>query len=218
MLLLFLFLVMLICVAMCWNEGLWGNAITLINVMLAAMIATNYYEPLASFIDDQMPSYTYLWDFLSIWLLFAVVFGVLRAITDTLSKTKVRFKMPVEHAGRILLAFMVGYVMMAFTAMTLHMAPLGERPFRGAFGRVEKGILTDKAMPSYFVGLSPDRQWLGFMHGRSGEGGALSRWAVFGWKKRQFDPEGRFIFKYAARRKKLEEHNRENGAMRVRTE
>ena len=118
----------------------------------------------------------------------------------------------------LILALAVGYVVMSFTAMTLHVAPLGQRPFRGSFGRVNEGILTEKAMPSYFLGLSPDRQWLGFMHGRSGDGGALSRWALFGWKKRQFDPQGQFIFKYAARRQKLEQHNRETGAMRVRTE
>jgi hypothetical protein len=215
---------MLICVAMCWNEGLWGNAITLVNVVLAAMIATNYFEPLAAFIDGQMPSYTYLWDFVSIWLIFVVTMSILRAVTDAISKTKVRFKMPVEQSGRVLLALAVGYVMMSFTAMTLHMAPLGEHPFRGSFGRIEKGVVSDKAMPSYFLGLAPDRQWLAFMQTRSRAGGddaftgALSRWQVFGWKKRPFDPQSRFIFKYAARRQKLEQHNRETGAMRVRTE
>ena len=218
MLTLFLGIVMLICVAMCWNEGLWGNAVTLVNVVLAAMIATNYFEPLASFIDSQMASYTYLWDFLSIWMLFVFVYAVLRAVTDYLSKVKVRFKMPVEQVGRIVFALAIGYVMMAFTAMTLHMAPLGQRPFRGSFGQVQEGLLTDKAMPSTFLGLSPDRQWLGFMHGRSADGGALSRWAVFGWKKRQFDPNANFIFKYAAHRQKLEQYNRETGALRVRTE
>jgi hypothetical protein len=215
---LFLFLVLFICVAMCWNEGLWGNAITLVNVMLAAMIATNYFEPVAALIDKQMPSYTYLWDFLSIWLLFAFGYAVLRAFTDILSKTRVRFKMPVEHAGRIILAFAVGYVMMTFTAMTLHTAPLGEVAMRGSFGQVRKGFVADKAMPSYFFGLSPDRQWLAFMQTRSGESGALSRWAVFGWKKRPFDPESRYIFKYAARRRALEEHNRKEGTLRVRTD
>jgi hypothetical protein len=219
MLLLFLGIVMLICVAMCWNEGLWGNAITLINVVLAAMIATNYFEPLASLIDSQMPSYTYLWDFLSIWLLFAFVYAVLRAVSDNISKVKVRFKMPVEQAGRIILALAIGYVMMAFTAMTLHTAPLAQTAFRGSFGQVQKGVLVEKASPNYgLFGTSPDRQWLGFMNYASGESGPLSRWALFGWQKRPFDPKAYFIFKYAARRQKLEQHNRETGTMRVRTD
>lgn len=221
MLTLFLFAVMLICVAMCWNEGLWGNAITLVNVILAAMIATNYFEPLAEFIDEQMPSFTYMWDYLSIWLVFVVVYSLLRAVTDLLFKTKVRFKMPVEHAGRIILALAVGYAMMTFTAMTLHMAPLGATPFRGSFGQIVKSE-DGKEMPSTFLGLAPDRQWLGFMQYASRDAaesqvpGPLSRWSVFGWKKRQFDPQSRFIFKYAARRTQLEEHNRTTGAMRVR--
>jgi len=56
------------------------------------------------------------------------------------------------------------------------------------------------------------------MNYASGESGPLSRWALFGWEKRPFDPNSYFIFKYAARRQKLEQHNRETGTMRVRTE
>jgi hypothetical protein len=214
MLTLILFIVMLVCVAMCWNEGLWGNAITLVNVILSALVAVNYYEPLAAFIEDQMASYTYMWDFVSIWLIFVVVMSLLRAVTDKLSRTKVRFKMPVEQAGRVILALVIGYAMLSFTAMTLHMAPLGEKPFRGGFGRIQETANGPRSA-NYFLGLSPDRHWLGALQYVSGEHGPLSRWAVFGWKKRPFDPESRFIFKYAARRKKLEEHNRETGTMRV---
>ena len=67
-------------------------------------------------------------------------------------------------------------------------------------------------------GAAPDRQWLGFVQSRSwaasdtSTNGALARW----WGQRTFDPESRFIFKYGARRKKLEEHNKENSTMRVR--
>lgn len=214
-----LIVVMLVCIAMLWNEGLWGNAIALINIVVAALIATNYFEPLAAFLDSQMQSYTYLWDFLSIWLIFAVTFGILRTVTDRLSRTRVHFKKPVEHVGRVVLAIAAGYVMVTFTCMTLHTAPLPEQPFGGAF----HSPAGEKELPHYFLGMAPDRQWLAFVHSRSAPGnsgapGALSRWAVFGWKKRQFDPDGRFIFKYGARRRKLEQHNRETGALRVRTE
>ena len=88
-----LFLVMLVCIAFLWNEGLWGNAITLINVVMAALIATNYFEPLAGFVeglDDSMQTFTYMWDFLCIWLIFVVTFGIMRTVTDKLSKTKVK--------------------------------------------------------------------------------------------------------------------------------
>ena len=44
----FFLVIFFVCVAMMWNEGLWSNAITLVNVVVAAMIATNYFEPLAA--------------------------------------------------------------------------------------------------------------------------------------------------------------------------
>jgi hypothetical protein len=225
----FLFLVMLICIAFLWNEGLWGNAITLINVVLAAMIATNYFEPLASLIeglDDSMASFTYMWDFLSIWMIFVLTFGIMRAVTDKLSKTKVKFKGVVEYAGRSILAIVVGYVFMSFTCMTLHLAPLAERPFRGAFHNTTKaeGLTmgtvygVDKTLPSHFLFLAPDRQWLAFVQSRSwapnedaGGSGALSRW----WGKRTFDPKSEFVFKYGARRRMHEEHNRKHGFGRI---
>ena len=229
-----LFLVMLVCIAFLWNEGLWGNAITLINVVLAALIATNYFEPVAAFIegvDDSLATFTYLWAFLSIWLVFVVAFGVMRTVTDRLSKTKVRFKGVVEYAGRSILAIVVGYVFMSFTCMTLHLAPLAEHPFGGSFHRASgepsvTGALygVDNTIPSHFAGiLAPDRQWLAFVQSRSwapnedsSSVGALSRWTGFGiWEKRTFDPKSRFIFKYGARRRALEEYNKEFGALRV---
>jgi uncharacterized membrane protein required for colicin V production len=219
-----LILIVIICAAMLWNEGLWGNAITLVNVTLAALIATNYYEPIAAMIEnvgETTLTYTYFWDFLAIWLLFVVVYSIMRTVTDFLTKTKVKFKAPIEHTGRILLALMVGYVMMAFTAMTLHMAPVPEHAFGGAFHQATKAktaVLVDKNLPNHFLGiLAPDRAWLYFVQSRSQAGGdgringALARW----WGQRTFDPESRFVFKYGARRRKLEQYNNEKKQFRV---
>ena len=35
-------------VAWLWREGMWSNAVTLFNFVTAALIATNYWEPLAT--------------------------------------------------------------------------------------------------------------------------------------------------------------------------
>ena len=219
-----LFIIILICVAFLWNEGLWGNAISLVNVTIAALIATNYFEPLAGFLEgmgNAMASFTYFWDFLSIWMIFVVAMVIMRTTTDFLTKTKVKFKAPVEHAGRAIVALLVGWVMMSFTCMTLHLAPLAERPIGGSFHNATKadgGLIIDKNLPNHFAGiLAPDRFWLAVVQKRSGakddgySTGALARW----WGQRTFDPKSRFIFKYGARRRALEEYNKEKGAMRV---
>ena len=54
-----LLVIFFVCVAMLWNEGLWGNAIMLINVTTAALIATCYFEPVAVFLNGHLKSFTY---------------------------------------------------------------------------------------------------------------------------------------------------------------
>ena len=92
------------CVAMMFNEGLWNNAIMFFNVMMAALLATNYFEPLADWLQRKDPSYMFVVDFLSVWAIFAVVLVVLRLATDKISRVKVRFKRPVDIAGGIFFA------------------------------------------------------------------------------------------------------------------
>ena len=225
----FLFFIMIACIAFLWNEGLWGNAITLINVVLAALIATNYFEPLASFIEGKsawVRKWPPMLDFFCIWLIFCVAFAIMRGMTDKLTTTKVKFKGVVELAGRTTLAVVVSYVFMSFTCMTLHLAPLAENSFGGSFHRASIGdphkinegeddeFETDKYLPTNFLFLAPDRQWLTFVAYLSWRraddeifNGPLARW----WGQRTFDPESRFLFKNGARRRMYERHNKVHG-------
>ena len=71
---------------------MWSNAIRLINVVTAALLATNFFEPLAAWLDlSCAPSFTYVWDFLALWALFAVISTVFRLLTDKVSQVNVRF-------------------------------------------------------------------------------------------------------------------------------
>jgi hypothetical protein len=226
MLTLFLFAVFMICVAMLWNEGLWSNAITLVNVTLAALIATCYFEPLADILDRIQPDYTYLWDFFMLWGLFAGALGILRLVTDLISRHRVRFKMPVEHTGRVVLAIWVAWIMVGFTTMSLHLAPLAPHPFRGAFQKTPGS--------GNFFGMAPDRQWLAFVQkcsrgalSRSHKQGELPGYHPLPEDKqkgcRVFDPQGDFIVKYRNRRAnfdkgRIESHATSMMMLRVRRE
>jgi len=197
---LLLFIVFFICVAMLWNEGLWNNAVTLINMTLAGLVATNYFEPLAAWVDGQLPTYTYLWDFLMFWALFAAVFGGMRTVTDLLSKKRVEFKMPVEHTGRVLLAIWVGWLMVCLVCFSIHLAPLPPNPMN-AF---------KTPTSSTFMFLTPDRQWAGFAQQVSR--GSLRRSDKMAKSpydadqgKRVFDPKAELFIKYHARRARFAE-------------
>jgi hypothetical protein len=184
--LLFLFLVLLATAAGIWFQGFWNAVVTLVNLVLAAAIASAFFEPICSKLESvsgAIKSYTYLLDFVVLWILFAVSFGVLRAITDSLSKDAVKFDLPVEIAGRSIFALLCGWVMVCFVAFSLQMAPLNSPDPLGAWR-------TPTARS--FGPLSPDRMWLGFLYSRS-------RQALAG---NPFDPKTEFPLKYHDRRVK----------------
>lgn len=181
-----------------WFQGLWNAAITLVNMLLAMIVACNYWEPLSTLIEAQgAQPYTYLIDVLVLYLLFAITYGILRACTDAISKRAVKFSLPFEMTGRSLLAIWCGWLMMCFVTFSLQMAPLGSVDPLGAWATPEAGT---------FLGMAPDRYWLGFLQSRSR--GALSRGNFSGTMHpddaqlnvETFDPNSEFLMKYRHRR------------------
>jgi len=206
MLTIILIIVMLACVACLYTEGTWGNTLRLINVITAALLATNFYEPTADMLEEWMPSYTYVLDFLALWGLFALFMILFRLATDRLSKVKVRLLQIVDRIGSIVLAIWIGWVMVCFTTMTLHTAPLARNSMFESFQPEER----------MFFGLAPDRQWLGFVQKMSL--GAFARSATESqWKQEKyvFDPGAEFMPKYATRRAKLETQMKSTGSIRA---
>ena len=185
---LILAIILFVCLAMLLREGLWSNCLNVINAIFAALLATNFWEPAANWLEGIVAGGTYLWDFVALWLVFFSCFLILRVATDLVSRVKVRFKRPVDQAGGILCAAWVGWVMLSFTAMTLHTAPLARNFLFGTF--------YDQPDDRIFFGMfAPDRQWLGFVR-------QLSRGSMSA--ANEFDPEGEFIENYAKRRKEYE--------------
>ncbi len=150
-------------------------------------------------LDSWQPSYTYVWDFLAIWGLFSIFLLVLRTLTDQVSKVKVRFLKLADQIGGTVFAFLIGWVMICFTMMSLHTAPLAKTFLFGGF---------DVSQPM-FLGLKPDQKWLGFVQMESD--GAFCR-SEPGHK---FDPDGTFIRRYADRRAKVQENIAQKNSIRV---
>jgi hypothetical protein len=184
---LLLLAILFICIGFTIQNGMWGNGVLLVVVVISALIATNYFEPLANKLQSYDNSYTYLFDFLAIWMLFALSAVILRVFTDKLSKIKVKFRKPFDQIGGIILGAWVGWVMVCFTLFSLHTAPLARNFLQGEF--------QEKPDTRMFFGLAPDRLWLGFAQKSST--GAFSR-------GQEFDPNGEHILKYAERRARFE--------------
>jgi hypothetical protein len=164
------------------QEGLWSGLVMLVNVLFAATLASAASGWLVALVKPLAPSYEYLLDFLAIWSLFCVTLLAAREITDRIARTKVRLRRPVELFGGPVVAALVGWTMMSFTAATLHMAP------------VPRSLIPEQGM---LFGLSPDRGWIAWARG------ATAR-PPFGSVGFRFDPTGDFVARYAERRGELE--------------
>ena len=180
-----LFAILAAVTGMLVREGLWRSTLMFFNVLTAATVATAWFSPLAAVLEEQAEDYATLVDFLSNWLIFCAVLALLRELTDRISPTSLVFPLLVERIGGGLMAFLTGWIMMAFTAATLHTAP----------------VTRDDVQPTpearMFFGLSPDRKWLGWVRGSSLTG-PFSRGPDL-----VFDKQADFILRYADRRQRF---------------
>jgi len=168
-----------------WKEGIWSSLVMLLNVVLAATVATAWYEKLVAVLEPRLPSFTYLLDFVALWGLFCLLLLGLREATDRISRTRVKLRRPVELFGGPLVAALVGWVMICFTAATLHTAP------------VPRDVVQPTPEARMFFGLAPDRKWLAWVRGAT----LVGPFAVPG---SAFDKDADFIIRYADRRQRLE--------------
>ena len=183
---LFLFVVFAITAAGVWFHGLWGGVVTLVNLLVSALVATSFYEPVTLQVLGFDDSYTYLADFLVLWVLFAFTVGMLRLITDMISPKRLKFHPLTEVIGRSIMSVLVGFVMMMFTAMTVHAAPLQASPFNGAIASPQDAS---------FLGMKPESMWLSFVRGQS-------KYSLAG--SSVFDDDGSWLADHFARRQALE--------------
>ena len=197
---LLLLLIMLASLAFLFNDGIWGNALRLINVLVAALLAMNYFEPLADWLEKELPSFDFLWDFLSLWALFCLLMIVFRALTDRISRVKVRFLGLADRIGSGILSAWIGWVLICFTLTTLHAALLGKTFLFGAF---------QSDQPMFLGMLSPDKEWLGFTQGVSNPQGG-----VF-YNAPTEVPLHDYIAKYQERRASIEDYPGKTGSFRI---
>jgi len=134
------------CVA---SEGAWGAGLNLLCVLLAGLIAMNFFEPMANMFGTT-GSWSYRGDIIALVGLFEVSVFVLREVAERISPRYIQVNNLVHNMGRWLCGLLAGYMTAAFLLTALHTAPL-PREFLGF--SPERGNL---------FGVAPDRQWLGF--------------------------------------------------------
>jgi hypothetical protein len=138
------------------SEGLWGAALVFFNVLFAAMISFNFYEPLARLVDSTGVNWGFS-DTLCMLGLFCISLVALRLTTETIAPVMVKFPLPVYHAGRLIFGLGGAAVTMAIVLLAFHAAPVHKRVFSG---------IDHKTKPPFGLGL--DHIWLSFFQYETG--------------------------------------------------
>lgn len=139
------------CVA---SEGAWGAAIMLVITVLSGLLAMNFFEPMATFLETNVSrssAWRYRWDVISLVGLFIGFVFLFRFAAEKLMPDYLKVHPVAHEAGRWGFGVLTGYVTMAFLLTALHTAPL-KREFLG-FTPERRNLFTI---------VAPDRQWLGF--------------------------------------------------------
>jgi hypothetical protein len=181
--------------AMTVREGLWSNMLTLINITISGLVAFAFYSPIVIYLDEMSDGeHTYWLDFAVIWVLFSLTVVVCRAVTAAASKTRMRFKHPIDPIGGPLVGLIAAWVLASFTLATLHVSPMPKDQFSGKLAQAGD---VESASPL----TSPDAAWLKFVQ-------RMSPATAFGpANENLFSAEG-FVTLYANRRAQLEKNEK----------
>jgi len=143
--------------AMTVREGVWSNTLTLISIIVSGLVAFGFYSPIVAYLDEEATSgqHTYWLDFAIIWALYAATMVILRSLLAAASKTKLRFKHPIDPVGGPIIGFIAAWVLAAFTLATFHTSPMPKNAFSGRL------VYSDADIASFIT--SPDAAWLQFV-------------------------------------------------------
>jgi hypothetical protein len=161
MLLGFLTLLIMLAVAYAYvREGLFTAFLMGGNVLVAGLVAFNFWEPLADLTEPLLKG-TFLLGFEdAFWLmlLFCFTLGMMRLMANNLAPTDLPFPVLLQRGGGIFFGLVTGYLVAGFLVCLLQTLPWHQNFmfFESKYDRGTEHVLR-RWMP-------PDRVWLALMH------------------------------------------------------
>ncbi|HEV2983694.1 MAG TPA: CvpA family protein [Vicinamibacterales bacterium] len=186
-----------------YKEGVFTSFVTFVNVMIASVVACNFFEPLADAVEGMKDTFTFLdgiEDFVTLVLLFTAVLAVLRWATNNIAVTDIQYHPLLYQGGAIVCGLLTGYVLSGFFVVAMQTLPLHEN-----FMEFQAEITTEPSYsylhprPNETKGnealrrvFPPDRIWLAMMQRASyGSLGTSDR-----AERKGFDPNCNFQLRY----------------------
>jgi hypothetical protein len=148
-----------------WREGPLTAFAACVNVLLAGVLALNFWEPIADALDPAFAD-TFaegIEDGLAMMLIFLPLLMLMRWITNSLASTHMEYPPALYRGGAVVGGLLAGYLVAGFLACVIQTLPL-QRDFLG-FEPYKPGI----SHPARKI-LPADLVWLSMMHRLSGAG------------------------------------------------
>ncbi|MEX2315716.1 MAG: CvpA family protein [Pirellulales bacterium] len=153
--------------AMMVREGLWSNTLSMANILISGLAAFGFHGPLVAWLDEQMSGqFTYVIDYVMIWVLFVLFMVICRGLTRMASATRMRFKHPIDPVAGPIVGFLAAYALASFTTATLFMAPMPKSALGNRLelaGKELDTVHTDAYSAGRAVTAWPDLGWLRFV-------------------------------------------------------
>src|SRR5215469_8350458 len=174
--------VMLVAAYAFWRQGVLPAFAMAVNVLLAGLVAFNFFEPIAAELDPTLAgSFLHGYeDSLCLVALFSLTLGFLRWATNALIHTTIEYHVILQQAGAVLFGVLAGYLVAGFLICVAQTLPLDEHflKFDARVDASAPGGKLRRIMP-------PDRVWLALMHRAS--------IASLSWDENSsFDPDGSY--------------------------
>jgi Colicin V production protein len=186
----FTIVIMLIAAYAFWREGALPAFAMAINILLAGLIAFNFFEPIAGELDSLLAeSFLHGYeDSLCLVVLFSLSLAFLRWAANALIHTNIEYDAFVQQIGAALFGAVAGYLVAGFLLCVAQTLPLDRHflHFDAQATPSGSGAKVRRVLP-------PDRVWLALMHRASAES--------LGWDETPFDADGSFEMRYALERR-----------------
>jgi hypothetical protein len=163
-------------------EGLFTAFVMFCNVIVAGLIAFNFWEPVANLLDPALKGYE---DALCLVIIFSLALGALRTITNNLARTEVEFPAVLQRGGGALFGLATGYLVSGFLVCVMQTLPMHQE-----FMGFEAKYVSDPGVRRF---LPPDLVWLAMMN-RAGTASLAGAGPTF-------DELGSFELRYARYRR-----------------
>jgi hypothetical protein len=190
----FTIIIMLVAAYAFWRQGVLPAFAMAVNILLAGLIAFNFFEPIAAELDSMLAESILhgFADSLSLVVLFSLSLALLRWVANALIHTVIEYDAIVQQFGAALFGAVSGYLVAGFLVCVAQTLPL-DRNFLHFEAQVDPSAAGAKVRRF----LPPDRVWLALMHRASTES--------LGWDENtSFDSDGSFELRYASERRVTE--------------